>query len=567
MTKRLYQAFSLLVCLIFASNVDAQGLLQGSEIHGNTQVDGQLYLKDKNIGLDTIANGRSFGLNGYTDLTYTYKNFSAGARFEAYLPPISGFKEEYNGSGVPYKWAKYTIDELEITAGNFYEQFGSGLVLRTYQEWNLGLDNSLDGARVVVRPLQGVKLTGVYGTQRRYWVSYKDDKKRGIVKGVDGEIDVFQLLQKQSDLNVIVGGSFVSKYQNFPDNIYKIPYNVGAAAGRLNLTYKGWDLYSEYAWKSQDPNALNNLVYRNGQALYSTLSYAGNGLGMLLQFKRLDNFSFKSDRSATGEVLDMNYLPALTTQQSYALASFFPYATQPNGEIGFSAQLNYKFKRKSLLGGKYGTSISLEYAQVNDIEKTQLDSNTPIDKRGTDGYNSDFFAFGDMLYRTASLEINKKLSRKLSAIFTYLYVQDQISIVEDHPGEPKVEQHVMVLDVTHKLKNRKSIHWELQGAFVNNGEIDHPDRAFQGRRGNWIGGLLEYNMKNFFISAMDQWNYDNTVSDYQNHYYNFSAGYRKNTSRISLSYGRQREGILCIGGVCRQVPAASGFTLSITTSF
>ncbi|HML86108.1 MAG TPA: DUF6029 family protein [Bacteroidales bacterium] len=34
-----------------------------------------------------------------------------------------------------------------------------------------------------------------------------------------------------------------------------------------------------------------------------------------------------------------------------------------------------------------------------------------------------------------------------------------------------------------------------------------------------------------------------------------------------MSYGRQREGLLCVGGVCRQVPAATGFTLTLTTSF
>ena len=34
-----------------------------------------------------------------------------------------------------------------------------------------------------------------------------------------------------------------------------------------------------------------------------------------------------------------------------------------------------------------------------------------------------------------------------------------------------------------------------------------------------------------------------------------------------LSYGKQREGIICVGGVCRQVPAANGFSVTITSSF
>ena len=40
--------------------------------------------------------------------------------------------------------ATYTIDGLEITAGNFYEQFGSGLIFRSYEEKGLGIDNAMD---------------------------------------------------------------------------------------------------------------------------------------------------------------------------------------------------------------------------------------------------------------------------------------------------------------------------------------------------------------------------------------------------------------------------------------
>ena len=46
-----------------------------------------------------------------------------------------------------------------------------------------------------------------------------------------------------------------------------------------------------------------------------------------------------------------------------------------------------------------------------------------------------------------------------------------------------------------------------------------------------------------------------------------SFGYIRGGSRFSFSYGRQRAGIFCVGGVCRVVPAANGLTASITTTF
>ena len=34
-----------------------------------------------------------------------------------------------------------------------------------------------------------------------------------------------------------------------------------------------------------------------------------------------------------------------------------------------------------------------------------------------------------------------------------------------------------------------------------------------------------------------------------------------------LSYGKQRAGVMCIGGVCRTVPATNGVSLSISSTF
>lgn len=572
MKRHLFKGMLLMISLAFGTHAMAQNL-GGGQIHGSTQIDAQFYQKDSGLGInDSTINGKKFGINAYTDLIYTNGNFSAGARVEGYLPPLNGFENQYDGIGIPYYWAKYTQDEFEITAGHFYEQFGSGIVLRSYQEWNLGIDNSILGGRIVYRPFKGLTLKGVYGVQRYFWVKY-ENKNRGIVRGADAELNINDLLDWDSDLRINLGASFVSRYQEDRDPLYKLPQNVGAGAVRLNAAYKGLDFYTEYAHKGQDPNAVNNNIYKEGDVLYSTLSYSTRGFGAMVQFKRIDNFAFKSDRSIPGQALDINYLPAITKQQTYALATLFPYATQPNGEIGYGAQVSYKFPRGSALGGKYGTLISVDYSKVNNIEKKPVDGNAGI-LPYTDGYTSDFFKFGSLLYETFNIDISKKFSRNLKASVSYLYVKDNIAEVEVHPGEPEVEQHVGIIDMTHKLGRDISLHWEAQVAFVNdprhyapNADASDAERAYQGRRGNWAAGLVELSYKDFFVAAMDQYNYENQIEDFKTHYYTFSAGYTHNTSRLAVSYGRQREGLLCIGGVCRTVPAASGFTVSLSTSF
>ena len=82
--------------------------------------------------------------------------------------------------------------------------------------------------------------------------------------------------------------------------------------------------------------------------------------------------------------------------------------------------------------------------------------------------------------------------------------------------------------------------------------------------GNWAMALIEYKLSKWFFSFQDMYNYGHPD---QPHYYSISSGYNKGVHRVALTYGKQRKGLFCVGGVCREVPAANGFSISITSSF
>lgn len=85
---------------------------------------------------------------------------------------------------------------------------------------------------------------------------------------------------------------------------------------------------------------------------------------------------------------------------------------------------------------------------------------------------------------------------------------------------------------------------------------------------NWAMALVEYNISpHWFFAAFDEYNYGNDNEDLRIHYPNVSMGYTKGANRITMGYGKQREGLLCVGGVCRNVPASNGFAVSVTSSF
>jgi hypothetical protein len=63
------------------------------------------------------------------------------------------------------------------------------------------------------------------------------------------------------------------------------------------------------------------------------------------------------------------------------------------------------------------------------------------------------------------------------------------------------------------------------------------------------------------------YNYGNDIESQQTHYYNLGGTFRKGATRVSLNYGRQRGGLVCVGGVCRFVPESTGISLSLSTAF
>lgn len=583
--KKIGFTFIVLSLVLFPTLFKAQSFLEGGQVTGNIQLDAQYYSEDDKLGItDSSLNYRKFGMNGFANVIYTNGNFSAGMRFEAYLNPMLGFDDRYEGVGVPYWFAKYKVGTLEMTAGHFYEQFGSGLILRGWEEWTLGYDNNFYGFKANFSPYQGIKLKGLVGSQRYFWEPYEPGN-RGIVRGFDGDFYINEMFDglAGAKTKINIGGSFVSKYEKVPDFTYtidstymidtvawinqktyemQVPYNVGSWAVRANIAHGGFNLYAEYAQKGNDPNATNEYIFRKGKALYSTLSYSTKGLGIYLAGKWIDNMSYKSSITETGTppMLDINYLPAISKEHTYSMATLYPYATQPNGEFGMQGQIVYTIPKESALGGKYGLTITANYSLAKEIDKTDF-MTSPVTgtAAGTDGYEVDFLSIGDLTYyEDLNFLIEKKFSRSVKAKAAFYRQTYNKHVIEDNIYDDKnmVYADIAVIDFTYKFDRRNSLRTELQGLWTKEDD------------GDWLAVLLEYNISpTWFFSVQDEFNYGNPDEDMQVHYYNFSFGYTQKSNRISLRYGRQREGLLCVGGVCRYVPASTGFTLTITSSF
>ncbi|MFN3875746.1 MAG: DUF6029 family protein, partial [Flavobacteriales bacterium] len=378
------------------------------------------------------------------------------------------------------------------------------------------------------------------------------------------ELNLAELLDSAwtSAGNLIIGGSFVSKYQEDRDPLLVLPENVAAGAVRLNYTSPRWDLYAEYAYKANDPNGKNDFIYKPGEALVLNATYSSKGFGATLGAHSFDNMFFQSDRAApTPFDLNINFLPPLTKQHTYNLpATLYPYANQPNGEVAYQGEVFYKFKKGSALGGRYGTKLAVNASVAYALDTARLGIADDTTRRL--GYSSRLFGMGDRKYfQDINVELRKKLSERWELAFAYLNLHYDIDIIQGKPGKPPVEAHIVIAEGLHGFSERTSLRFELQ----------HLSTAQD--QGNWATALAELTFSpHWFIAAMDQYNY--VGSDELEakglrplHYPLGSVGYIRGGNRFQLNYGRQRAGIFCVGGVCRQVPAANGLTLSVTSTF
>ena len=530
-------------------------------LNGSIQSDILLPQEDEAIGTK-YDNNSDFLTNTYADLHLRSKWVDAGARLEFMEYPLPGFERDFEGWGVPHLYVKGKFGSgWEVTLGDFYDQFGSGFIFRAYEERSLGIDNSIRGLRLNMSAIDGLNLKVLGGLQRRYW----DWDDEAIVGGADAELNIDRFSPKMQDkgINWMVGASFVAKKEDDemimvnPVQRLNLPETVTAFDVRTRYQQGNYSLMAEYAMKSQDPSFDNGYIYKKGNALMLSASYSKRGMSALVQAKRSEDMSFRSRRSVNGTSAFLNHMPAFAYQHTYALAALYPYATQmANGEWAMQGEFGYTFKRKTPLGGKYGTNLKLNISYIRAIDREPV---TDGKLMGTDGYTSSFFKFGDeTYYQDINLQLEKKISQAFKINLMYMNQRYNQGVIEGHGG--MINSDIFVGEGKYQFNKKLTLRGEMQYLTTSH------------ESGDWMYGLLELSVlpyMMFTVSDMYGKPAINGGLEYgdKEHYYMASVTFNYNAHRIMAGYGRTRAGYNCSGGVCRYVPASKGVNISYNYSF
>jgi hypothetical protein len=542
--------------LLFLTFLMVTGNFLYAQLSGSIENNSALYIDDANIKLDPAEATSRFRSNNYLRLDYTFKKFTAGIQAEAYQQrALLNYSPKLKNAGLGTYYLNYKNDSigLDITAGHFYEEFGSGLALRTWEDRQLGIANSIVGGRVKYSPVNAVSVTALYGRQRN---GINFDVTNGSILGLNADAE-FSSLFRFKNFTWGAGGSFVNRKNK--NDLPGLPSSVYVTSVRSNVIIRKFSASLEYAFKSKDAlvefgNIRPELLF-DGDAYLLNLGYAGDGFGINTTFRRLENFSFYSERNLERNVFNeglLHYVPSLTRHYNYSLNNIYVYPAQANlsfdpgrnkaGEIGGQADLYYTFKKETPLGGKYGTTVSVNYAQWHGLGGRYIAAERK--------YKADKLGFGNKYYRDASIEIRKKWNLKWTLL---LVVQNQYynaRFVEETAGE--VNATTVALENIIRLQKTRSLKFQLQHQWAKGG--------FE----NWAAAQAEYYFNSkISLFAYDLYNYGNPEQGNRLHYYSAGANYKKNNFRLQVAYGRQRGGLICVGGVCRFVPQSAGLSFSL----
>jgi hypothetical protein len=484
-------------------------------------------------------------------LNYDIKGFHFAARYDLFNNSnLLNPSESFTGQGIGFWQIKKSIGDLELTAGSFYDQFGSGAVFRAFENRLIGIDYAIEGVKVKYNIADNFYIKAFTGKQKGAQANRFETSPQ-IVKGINSEKGInfsngnvlnigASAVNRTLDENTM--SSLVTEINSKPLEERFFPkYNVYALNGYFNASIKDFGFNGEYNYKTSEAirDNLGNLYNSDGSLILGGASYSKRkigsnqkqAIGINFQYRRIENFPLKV--SPYSNLLNgiISYQPSMTRQASYRMLARYQAPAQAVGEQAYQGELIYSLSKK--------TNVSLNYSDIRDLSGLQL-------------FNEQFF------------QVEHKFSRKWKGKLGLQMVTYNQSIYEGK--DPKkigdVKTFTPFGEVTYKINRKNSIRLESQ---MLNTEQD---------LGSFYHGILEWNNSPKYTIAISNMINTNpvrivnpTLANQVLYYPGVFVKYNVKTTSFTAAYVKQVEGINCTGGICRLEPAFSGLRFTLSTQF
>lgn len=557
-------ALSLIFILSNNSFAQEKGVLSG-----NFYANFNAFLTDSAIGA-VNSNSPQYGKDyssaeAWLFLNYRFKGFDFALRYDAFNNSnLLITNSSFTGQGLGFWSISKSIDNFNITVGNFYDQFGSGLVFRSFENRLIGLDNAMRGVKLEYH-FKNIVLKGFTGQMRKgreERFEYYED----VLKGLNAEY--FKYLKSGISLNIgasVVNRTLtdesmspiVSEINGLSNNDLKFEprWNAFAYNGYLTSNWKSWTLSAEYVGKTPDPtlfipgpysdSATNIYKESNGYIANVELGYARRrlgknkkgGLGINVKYREINEYDFRNapgDGSLDGVI---SFQSAMSHQNTYRLLARYNSPAQALGERGYYADLQWTFNKKRSF------NLNLSRVELPDGNMFQFNGNT--------------------LYFERYLQFTEKFNNRVQMKLGVQLIDYNQEIYEQKPDYKLVKTVTPFGEVSYQFNPTTSLRVEAQ-YLETTGDL-----------GSFFNAVAELTISPKYSFAISDMVNTKPVRQSTNplvanrvlHYPTVFAKYNIKTTSFSLSYIKQVEGVNCTGGICRLEPAFSGVRFTVSSVF
>ena len=563
--------FSIVMLLVLLGTCNlALGQSKDSDkgqFSGNLLMTYQKYVRDDSIGANTkVYKENLASADAWLFMQYRIKGYSFILRYDAFNnSPLLDPQSAYTNHGVGFWQINKSVDKLDITMGSFYDQFGTGILFRAYEQRQIGIDYAIQGMRLKYNINDKWAVKGFAGNQKGN-IKNRFGFANQVISGlnIEGNLD----LGKDSKYGALqVGASAVNRTldretmdrlvgtintYDLADRFYP-KYNVYGGNAYLTYTKDNFSWTVEGNVKSKEAIMDDNSKFylRSGNVLYTSMSWGKGGwnlgkqkasVGLNVQARHVDHFSFRT--APTENLLNglVSYLPSMTRQNTYRLLSRYNAPGQAMGEDGIQGEIEFKPRK--------GTQIFFNGSYVQTLASNgKLNTTTGVKE-------------AEKLFSENYIEVVQKIGKhdKLKlGVQRIVYNQTRY---ESEPEYVPVKTFTPFGEWLHTMNQGKSLRVEWQYLNTKNDQ------------GSFANLMIEmFVNKNLSIAVADMVNvvphrYERMIiADKVLHYPTFFIGYTEKNTVFTLAFLKQQQGVNCSGGICREEPAFSGVRFTVSSNF
>jgi len=459
-------------------------------------------------------------LENWLNLDYFNGIFSAGLRFEVFQPndpdpSISRGKNKF--VEIDYKYIRADIGDrtegLDIVVGNYYSLFGRGMILKSYEDRAIRVDNNLLGLKVTGK-YAGFVLTGLTGT-----AANSNNERKEILHAVDLEYRGWKPLK--------LGATYAS---NLPD----VDGAARTTMASLRVVPSFWniDIYAEYSVQQNNDvkkKAFNDSESIVGQGFYGNLNFYLGSLSVSGEYKYYDNIAFTSHDGT----IAYNTPPSIRLEYTYQLPNRHPSPLNPDNEQGFQVAAGYNLNDDTYLTGAYTQTKTLP---TGSYYQRSINSSLSVQSllkevffQAQHDWSYDFTTIAAFAYNEELATNTKNVTPILENRF-YFGGVNTIKLIIEHQHTTNWSTSEQYFSDVVSIEYLRSPKFSV--ALVTEMQTKEPEEG-ETKRKFW--GFVQFGYK---------------IGQH---------------SDVSILMGTRQAGNICIGGVCRYEPVFEGVELKLLT--